>query len=220
MCSSSSYWLKDPPPPLRLEGVTAHLRHARWRVRAARSCSRWRSPRSCFKSGACEADWLFLWGVLRILVDGGGAWSLRVLLPAVVFSVWFRGLGEAESPSLFGTAERTGTWPSLLFLLLVKALVWRADEEVVSLTRGVEGGLGLRRVLLAERSSFSRLLWEASVSPGCWQLVAAGGSFSSAAWLLVEGRLLWTDGEIEFITIYARLRDSLPKPTTWMTHCF
>lgn len=70
-----------------------------------------------------------------------------------------------------------------------------------SLTLGVEGGLGLRLLLPGERSSFRRLFWEASMSPGSWKLVAAGGSFSSAALLLVEDRLLWTDVEIELIAI-------------------
>lgn len=76
-----------------------------------------------------------------------------------------------------------------------------------SLTLGVEGGLGLRLLLPpGESSSFSRLFWEASVSPDSWELVAAGGSFSSAALLLVEGRLLWTDVEIELITVCVRIR--------------
>lgn len=132
----------------------------------------------------------------QLPVDGGGAGSATVLLAAtVVFSVRFPGFGGVESPSLFGATASTGTQPSLLFLLLVKARVWRADEEVDSLTLGVEGGLGLRLLLPGERSSLSRLFWEASVSPGSWKLVAAGGSFSSAALLLVEGLPLGADGE-------------------------
>lgn len=132
----------------------------------------------------------------QLPVDGGGAGSVSVLLAAtVVFSVRFPGFGGAESLSLFGTTASMGTQPSLLFLLLVKARVWRADEEVDSRTLGVEGGLGLRLLLPGERSSLSRLFWEASVSPGSWTLVAAGGSFSSAALLLVEGLPLWADGE-------------------------
>lgn len=88
---------------LRFEDVTAHLRHARCRVRAASSRSRWRSA-------PCVADWAFLRGALdgQHLVDGGGAEPVR--LPADgVFSVRFRGFGEAESLSLFGPAARTGT---------------------------------------------------------------------------------------------------------------
>lgn len=80
--------------------------------------------------------------------------------------------------------------------------VWRADKEVDSLTLGVEGGLGLRILLPRDRRSLGGgLIWGASVSP-----VAAGGSFGSAALLLVETRLLWTDVVIEFTATYVRLR--------------
>lgn len=69
----------------------------------------------------------------------------------------------------------------------------------------------MRLLLAGGRSSFSPFFWEASVSPGSLKLVAAGGPFSSAALLLVEGRLLWTEVEIEFIARYVRVGEFISE---------
>lgn len=96
-----------------------------------------------------------------------------------------------------------------------------AFEEGLSFTLCTAGGVGFRAAVslqrAGERSTFSLVVWDSSVSLLMWELLlrASGTSWRSATLLLLENLLLWAVGmEIKILFIHGLFKKKNHKYKT------